>query len=259
MFKIILCKINNMWVHFLSFAAISGSLMLAILLFIKKTPLKTANRLLAIIFICFGYITFVMWIWNHKLYERFIFFIGTDFIILTLLGTLFYHFIISMLGEKINWNYKKLIHILPAILPLSYYVYFQSFPYNEKINYCVNAYNKYPEVCIFMNIFYTVLWIFYLCLSYKKILDYQKMLKDNFSNIEIINLSWLKNLIIVFMFVFLTICIILNVFSNEVLNEIVVIHTMVFFYVFLFYKTINHPFILNNQGYEKKVVGYMFQ
>jgi len=235
-----------MWINYLGICTTFGFLFLAVILFVKPSQIMTANRFLALILFLFGCMQFVMLIWHAKLYQYLMFLISSDFIFLTLIGTVFYHYVLSMLHFKINWNYKKLIHLVPVIFPITYYIYFQCRPFNEQLLYCLNGYKHYPVICSYMNTWAISLWIFYLVLSFRKVQQYQKMIKNNFSELKGINMSWIKNFILVFLAVLLSIGVALTIFSSEYLNEVIGLPTISFLYIFLFYKAITHPLILNN-------------
>jgi len=106
---------------------------------------------------------------------------------------LYVHFITH--GIK-KFNYKYLFHFTPFVLVQIYalfFFYFEPTSYQTNLVYLVNELPWHVLLVSYITPFYG---IFYIILAIYEAYEFNKKLKNNFSNIEKHNLSWIKFLLI---------------------------------------------------------------
>lgn len=237
-------------VTYIGLFSIINLVIFILILITKKTGIKQANFLLALFLLDIAIVQFVFISWHSGWYRQIPWVIHIDYVVLSLFGFSFYCYIRAMTLEKVIITKKWLIHFIPFVFILTYYIYFQSHSKAYKIEYVVKAYEKFPLIEYILNILVPLSVIFYFVLSYRKIQAYKKKIKACFSDIHQINLKWIQTLLISFALLFIVIAGSLNILPvhiKEELNELVGIPVLAAFYILFFVKTIHHPFFFHGQ------------
>ncbi len=174
-------------------AGIVISFFLSVLLLVKKnrSPADTI-LMLWILFITLHQIYFYF---DHSVYLRkYPAFIGFDFPLPLLHGPFLYLYAAALVGripEKIT---GRLLHFMPALLCFLYMIKFYLLTGPEKyyiIDHNGEGYNIFLRIRYFAII---LSGIVYVLLTVLLLAKHQKKIRDNFSDIEKINLTWLQYL-----------------------------------------------------------------
>ncbi|OHD05629.1 MAG: hypothetical protein A2086_00055 [Spirochaetes bacterium GWD1_27_9] len=232
--------IKNIFSFLIVAGAIQG-IFLSIILFTRKNGNKKANIVLAIILLLFSISI------THTLI-----FINTHFLLPNstkigepfqlLFGQLFYIYVNYLIFPDFKLKPKYLLFLLPFLIffifIFAYYTYF--FIQNDLTNRIINV----------------IIWIFilinnwtFLILSYRIIIRHQKTIKQNFSNIDKINLEWLKYFIkflaLCYIIYFLLIPILVHqVDPSTHFNKLVIFILSILIYG-IGYKSLTQPEIFN--------------
>jgi AraC-like DNA-binding protein len=169
--------------------------LLAVLLYTKKAN-HSANTVLAIAVLALSidifhsvYIVFEYYFTNPH-------FIGFTFAFPLLYGPIFY-FYAKLISSNGTLTFEKVFpHFIPFILAIFYGVIFVYFESSEfKISLVHSKENQLPGVFL-LDYLKPIHGIAYVIFTLKVVLDFDKKIKNSFSNIDKINLDWLKYLTI---------------------------------------------------------------
>ena len=174
-------------------ASIQG-LLLSVILFSKKVN-HNANIILAIATFALSLNLFAKIYYTNGLFYKYPHFIGVTYPFPYLYGPLFYIYTKLVSKEEEKFSYKDIIHFIPALI-----VYLVGLPVYlsngaEKIEF-VKKMMSNQETQVFQIIDWIIPFqgIFYTILTIMVVIRYNKKIKDSFSNIDKINLNWLKYL-----------------------------------------------------------------
>lgn len=174
-------------------AGIQGVL-LSIILFSKKEN-HNANIILAAATFALSLDLFSSIYYDRGLFFRYPHLSGITYPFPFLYGPLFYLYT-KLISKQINkLELKHLIHFIPCIIIylVSIPVFFSSGQHKiEFVQAMMN--NQGPFVYAIINWIIPLQGIFYTVFILKSVIDYNNKLKNNFSDIEKINLNWLKHL-----------------------------------------------------------------
>jgi AraC-like DNA-binding protein len=183
---------------FLTFFLLAGiqGILLSIILFSKKEN-HIANGVLAAAVFALSLDLFSANYYVRELYYRFPHLMGITYPFPFLYGPLFYLYtrLISKHEQKLRLIH--LAHFLPFIIIyiISLPVYFAGVP--EKIEFLKSMMNDHrPFVYSVINWIVPLQGIIYTVFIIKEVINYNKKIKNTFSDIEKINLNWLKYLAI---------------------------------------------------------------
>jgi len=126
--------VNDFWIYFYAIAVAQG-IFLAVVLFIKPQGKRKANRLLAALI-------FLLSIYLADIFAGFLgfFYQYPHFLHITtpwwyLFPVLMYFYIKTLLGEKIEWSFKSVVHLLPFIYIMCWIVPFYFLPGEIKLEH----------------------------------------------------------------------------------------------------------------------------
>jgi AraC-like DNA-binding protein len=174
-------------------AGIQG-LLLTFILYSKKENHK-ANLILAIATFAMSLDLFTKIYYTNELFYQYPHFIGVTYPFPFLYGPLFFLYTKYVSKQEENTGTKELLHFLPAIIVflIGIPVYFSTG--DSKIEF-VKRMISFHEPLQFKIIDWLIPFqgIFYTILTIKVVIDYNNRIQQNFSNIEKINLNWLKYL-----------------------------------------------------------------
>ncbi|MCX7954915.1 MAG: helix-turn-helix domain-containing protein [Bacteroidales bacterium] len=122
-------------------------------------------------------------------------------------GFLTYWYTKSMLGQSVSWrNPWHYITLIGIIIDIAFYIEFKLMPANKQHEYLTCLFDKmcYPWQMNIINFLAVTVWMGYFINSLLITLQHEKTAKGFFSDIDKINISYLKN--------FLRLVIILNSF-----------------------------------------------
>ena len=176
-------------------ATLTQSILLIAMLVSNKKNGKAANYLLSTIIALFTYYVLIKFFHRTELIGKYPYFLQTYKPIPFIVWPALYFYIKIMTNPSFKFRLKDIIHLLPFIIYLS--VLFPFFISNRSIKIQTIS-SPVQFHYILALIFQTILLIIYTLLSYRVLYKYQQQIKNIFSDIEKLKLNWLKNLIIVF-------------------------------------------------------------
>ena len=176
-------------------AGVQG-LLLSVILFTRKEN-HNANIVLAVASLALSFNLFTVIYYQKELYLEYPHFCGITYPFPYSYGPLFYIYTKLVSKAEKKFGIKNLLHFIPVLIVylISLPVFLYTGP--EKIEF-VRRMMSDTEPLIFKIINWVIPFqgIVYTVLTIKTVSDYNKRIKDNFSNIERINLRWLNYLAI---------------------------------------------------------------
>ena len=195
----------NFWSILLLVCA-GQALFLSIILIIHKKGNKVANRILAVLFFFFTYyFIFIAFYWSRYLIE-FPHLMGTLRILSFAWGPLFFLYISCLLDKRYNFEYKNLLHFIPAVIStlLGYKTFLLTG--DEKLKIFERVFTteqaEIPIIQLLPNFLFILHLSIYVYLSIRKIRSRSQSFSDNNVTLEFINYKWLVKLSVGFVLFF---------------------------------------------------------
>lgn len=174
-------QIKTIFDFIITAGAIQG-IFLALILFTVKTGNKGANRILAFLLLTFSASIFHILVFNiFKLHMPSGKEIGEPFQLL--FGPLFYFYVKKLTNRDFGFSKRHLLHGLPFIISSIF-----AFPIYRHLLSVDDLVSRIANVSLWL-ILLIHIWT-YLIVSLKIVHRHAKVIKENFSNIEKINLEW---------------------------------------------------------------------
>ena len=174
-------------------ASIQGVLLSLVLLFRKEN--HSANIFLSLGILALSSELFASVYYSKGWYQTFIHFSGLTSPMPLSYGPLFYFYAKFLTKEHEKFSLKNLLHFLPFI---SAYIILSPvffYPASEKLAFVQKAITgNQPLIFDIMEIVIPIQGLIYTVLMTVLVLNYNKEIKERYSNIEKINLDWLKYL-----------------------------------------------------------------
>jgi len=220
-------------------------LLLAVLLWFKKTPNKKTNNILCVLLllmsvysisILYHYTTLI-----HHSYSSLKYYTPVDGIFLLLMAPCLYFYVRAVLNipEKI-WKWKSILHIIPLLPSVVFNVYFSTYSHQHRIDWLVRDFETGTSETIFLNAVLYVQMMGYLLYCYFLIKKQLKVSPTLVIDHYTVDVSWLRVFllsIIGYMLLSTPFCI---YFANERANIIIGQLAMDILYIYLFFKTMLH-------------------
>lgn len=172
------------------------SLFYALLLSTKKS-VTIADRILAVWMVVIALHLSNYYVYSKGYWEIYPHLIGITVPLPLLYGPLLYLYIQYSLNNETSLIQKNFVHLLPAIFAFLYMSRFYFF-YSAEEKRLVDSgqLNDFEIFSTILVIGYLVSGIGYSIFSFRLLNRYQKLIKNNFSNTEGIELSWLRSFIL---------------------------------------------------------------
>ncbi len=172
------------------------SLFYALLLSTKKS-VTIADRILAVWMVVIALHLSNYYVYSKGYWEIYPHLIGITVPLPLLYGPLLYLYIHYSLNDETSLIRENFVHLLPAILAFLYMSRFYFF-YSAEEKRLVDSgqLNDFEIFSTILVIGYLVSGIGYSIFSFRLLNRYQKLIKNNFSNTEGIELSWLRSFIL---------------------------------------------------------------
>ncbi len=226
----------------------------------KKKSLKQSNKILAaflliqiviiVNFKCFNLYNYVKRISPH------VFFVGTPFFFLV--APVFYLYVKSMVFSDFKLIKKHLLHTLPFdLVIIIFFIYFYRYPAQTKIELLRHHEVFSHGFWLLFNLVMFIQILIYFLLDIKTLNYYKKEIKEQFSSIKKVNLSWLTFITYCFLISWLTTVMVFisenYSFFPKDFKELVFINFFSFFLFFnyIFYNGFSKPEIFS--GIEEKL------
>jgi len=182
-------------ISFISFFYLIGILQGFILgpaLFFRRAN-RTANRLLALLCLVFSLILLDAYFTRINLYLSYPHFLLLYLPILFLIGPLLYFYSLFLTRGRGKFHARHLLHLLPSFLVIVVFIPFYIKPGYEKI-VDLNAFLTWIRTA---QILHAGQCFIYLYFAFRVLRRYQRLIADVYSQLERINLNWLKILLTV--------------------------------------------------------------
>ncbi len=175
-------------------ASVQGFL-LTLLLFTRKQN-HVANTTLGILVGALSLDLLQEVYYINSLYETYPHLLGITYVFPFLYGPIFYLYAILLTGERRRLEWKDLLHFLPAAvtLGLTSWVYFLTG--QEKIDFIRTMDIAQPAFFKVIKCLVPIQGLTYTVLTIRVLARHNKRIRDAFSNIDRINLLWLRTLTI---------------------------------------------------------------
>lgn len=236
-------------------------ILLALILFIKRSPNKKSSNLLAVLFVLIAIYTRLISFHFEFVQTANIsylsYYLPIDTLPLMLMGPCLYFYVLLILNRPVKlFHWKMTVHLIPLIPCLVFNFLFLNKPIAERINWLTHDfYSGSLEMTIINTILYLQI-IFYLVISYRavrnqiKISSYIEM--NGFrTNITWIRLFLLVNIIVAFLS--LPVCFFLN---NEKTSIFIGQIAMNINFILLFIITVLRIGFMDNEKLEEKKISY---
>lgn len=170
-------------------------LLLSLLLFTKKIN-HTANVILAIAMLALSIDVFHSAYIIFEYYKEFPGFIGITYAFPFLYGPIFYLYAKLISSDKNNFESKYYLHFIPFFIVVIYGVAFVYLKSSEFKFALLRGEVETPLVLELMNYLKPFYGIVYVFLTIRVVQVFNNRIRNTYSNIERINLNWLKHLTI---------------------------------------------------------------
>lgn len=111
---------------------------------------------------------------------------------------IFLLFVLKTIGKFRGFKKADLIHLVPFLISIIYLIYIYTKPSNLLNQYFTSIINGIiPVESILLNFLMILQMLYYFVTSYFKVNNYQKEIKNEFSEIENIEFEWIKSFVII--------------------------------------------------------------
>jgi len=182
-------------ISFISFVYLIGILQGFILvpaLFFRRAN-RTANRLLALLCLVFSLVLLDAYFTRINFYLGFPHFTLLILPIFFLIGPLLYFYSLFLTRRREKFQKMDLRHLLPSFLVIVAFIPFYIKPGYEKI-VDLDAYLIWIRTAQFLHVVQSFIYLYF---AFRVLRRYQRHIADVYSQVERINLNWLKILLMV--------------------------------------------------------------
>ncbi|MBA4407133.1 hypothetical protein C0389_07660 [bacterium] len=232
----------NTLTFILLFGALQG-LLLAVTLFFKKQN-QHANRTLAVAILCLSLDLLSVYSTMMGLYKENPSIFGATHAFPFIYGPIFYLYTKILSGNEKKFRLKYLIHLIPFVMAHLYVSPFYLLSHQEKLVRINQYLTEIQTDMLVIGILKPIHGLVYTALSLNLLEGFSKKIKRGFSNIDKINLDWLKYLIVSTTVVWIVVIIsFMNFFITEsaaIFDPIIYLSMSVLIYA-IGYGALNQP------------------
>jgi len=236
-------------------------LILALILFVRRSPNKRSNSFLGVIFLIIASYSEVIDFHFHSVHTNNVshlsYYLPLDALLLMLISPCMYFYVLQFLNQSaklIRWS--TLVHVIPLLPCMLFNVLFYCRPVDVRVNWLIqDFYSGSTEMTIINAIVYLQI-IFYLISSYQAVRIQKKesiyVEKNGYrTNITWVRLFLLVNIIVIFLS--LPICFMINNERTSILIGHIVLNID---FICLFILTALPIGIMNTEKMEDKRISY---
>ena len=185
---------DSVFTHIFLLASVQGFL-LAILLFVRKQN-HAANTVLSVLVGVLSLDLLQAIYYTNHLYNEYPHLMGITYVFPFIYGPLFYLYSLLLTSEKLKLGRRDFLHFLPALVILMYtsWVYFLTGA--EKIDFIHLMNTNRPLKFVIIDNLRPFQGLIYTIVTIRVIARYNRRIRNVFSNIDRINLLWLRSLTI---------------------------------------------------------------
>ena len=235
------------------------SFFLGILLFSKKNK-SLSDKILAFWLFVIGVHLLSYLIYTQGYWEKYPHLIGITAPFPFLHGPLLYLYVLNSFKSQRHLQKLDYLHFVPFIISYLYMLpFYFGYTSNEKIQLDKGLVEDYSTFSNLLLIGFIVSGISYVFLTYRKLIQHKKLIDDNFSLHNHIELNWLRYSILCFLGVFLSAAII--IVMREILHyqfpfnaDLIFYSFIVLFVVFIGYSGIRQQNLFSNNLSDKNLL-----
>lgn len=236
-------------------------LILALILFIKRSPNKKTNNFLAVLFVLIAFYSELVYLHfdfvqtNNISYLSYYF--PLDALLMMLMGPCLYFYVLSLLNRPVKLiHWSTLLHLIPLLPCLIFNLIFSLRPVGDRINWLIHDFYSGSQEMTFINAVLYLQIIFYLIISYQAVQIQKKVSayidKNGFrTNITWVRLFLLINIIVIL--ISLPVCFLIN---NERTSIFIGQTAMNIDFIFLFIMTALKIGSMDTEKMEEKKISY---
>ena len=218
-------------------------LVFALILLLKKSPIKKANSILGITFLimtlyCFQlyYLYSAYSIQSHTLM---LYYIPFDYLLQLLMGPAIFIYLKTILNQKYSFrSYKIWLHVIPTIPALAFIIYFMLLPTDLRIEKIQSNFNESMWQMEALNGLFYVQMTSYLVVCYLIIRKQVKVSIKVLINSIHIDIQWLKTFFTIDLAIMISTAPIIFIASSEKMNIIVSLTAMNIQFIYIFIKSV---------------------
>jgi len=177
-------------------------LILALILFIKRSPNRKANNFLAVFFVLMALYTLLVYL--HLYFVKtdklscLSYYLPLDAVVMMLMSPCFYCYILSLLNRPLKLiRWSTLLHLIPLLPGLIFNLIFAFEPVAYRVDWLIHDFYEGSTVMIVINAVLYLQVIFYLIISYRAVSKQQKVSVYVENNGYRTNITWVRIFIIV--------------------------------------------------------------
>lgn len=236
-------------------------LILALILFIKRSPNKRSNNFLGVLFLLIASYSELINFHFHSVhtndFPHLSNYLPLDALLLMLMSPCIYFYVLLLLNRPLKLiHWRTFVHVLPLLPCIVFNVLFYYRPVDERVSWLIRDYYSGSTEMTLINAVLYLQLIFYLIISYKAIRKQQKISVYVEKNGYRTNISWVSLFIfvnILFVLVSLPICFLIN---NEQTNIAIGNAAMNLDFIFLFIMTVLKKGMMDIEKMEEKKISY---
>lgn len=196
-------QLNISIIQLVTICAVVNGFIFAFLLLEKKEN-RFANRFLSITLICMC-LTFTPYMLDTSIWNQYRWLAWLPFSLSYWIGPSFYFYVHTLTNPSFRFNKNHLWHFAPIILNYIHSIYHGIFPGN------VTPWHWFHFVAELFESASIISIIIYMVLSYRRVNRYRQQLLNKVSNINEIDLRWVRKTIVViisaFVLIFIFLCV----------------------------------------------------
>ncbi len=230
-----------MIIKFLAYFSIFNLILLSLFLLLREKTRKSGIFNIAISMLIVAYTQWIVLLFYTGEIKQFQYLAYSEGIVFYLFAPLFYLYILKLIGDLPKKPIKYLVHLLPAIPGLIFYlVYITGSPemriYSIETKYC----GVLPDVLL--NITGVSIQIFYLILSVIKLNRFKKIICDNYSNFRQTEIQWIYFLLTAFILLSVSYLFFINFLNDKKQVDLITLMSLDFLFLAIFVKNLIYPF-----------------
>jgi len=176
-------------------AGISIAVFFELLLIFKKNK-SDADKILIIWMFLIAFHTFMFFINHTKVNLGFPFLLGLELPLPLIHGVMLYLYVATATHQLPGYNKVLLVHFIPTLAAYLYLITFYVRPADEKIYVYQNQGVGYEIFLTILYYAYSIIGVAYISWSLFLLRKHQKNIVKQFSNLEKVDLNWLRILIL---------------------------------------------------------------
>lgn len=226
--------------EFVGYFSFFNLLLLSIIYFFKKDSVASGTRILSLWLASVAYTQLILTLFYTHGIEKVTYLAYSEAIVFYMSMPLFYFYILRLTNNKDTLSHMSWFHLVPMIPGLIYWGVHNSLsPEDQLIS--IRTASCDPLRDEWLNMIGIGLQLFYIRLSYNAIQKFVSKAKLTLSNVDKVEIKWVKFMLTSFMFIaiiYISLCILIN---NKELIDLVTILSFDLFFFLIFVKHLVHP------------------